>query len=90
VRRRRKVRAESWVHFHTFRHSRVTDLFEAGWTDEQVCEFLGHTDPGFTRRVYVHPLPKDPPPLPEDAGVATQVVTEPTETGRDEKVVAMP
>ena len=27
---------------------------------------------------------------PEDAGVATQVVTEPTETGRDEKVVAMP
>jgi len=65
-------RADSWVGFHTFRHTRATRLFRGhwdeaaaayvgGWNATQVCKFLGHTDPGFTLRTYVHLLPEDLP-----------------------------
>lgn len=57
-------RAESWVGFHTFRHTCATMLFRHGWNAVQVQKFLGHAEPGFTLRTYVHLLPED---LPEPA-----------------------
>jgi site-specific recombinase XerD len=44
-----------WVSFHTFRHSCASLLFEGGKNVKQVQEWLGHADPGFTLRTYVHP-----------------------------------
>jgi integrase len=45
---------ESWVGFHTFRHTCASLLFEAGRNVKQVADWLGHADPGFTLRTYVH------------------------------------
>jgi integrase len=45
-----------WVSFHTFRHSCASMLFEHGKNVKQVQEWLGHADPGFTLRTYVHLL----------------------------------
>jgi integrase len=45
---------ESWLSFHTFRHTCASLLFEAGRNVKQVQEWLGHADPGFTLRTYVH------------------------------------
>jgi integrase len=55
-------RADTWVGFHTFRHSCATTLIvEEGWSLEQVQVFLGHSDYATTRRYYVHLTPKDLP-----------------------------
>jgi integrase len=43
-----------WVHFHTFRHTCASMLFEGGKNIRQVCDWLGHADPAFTLRTYVH------------------------------------
>ena len=43
-----------WVSFHTFRHTCASLLFEAGRNVKQVQEWLGHADPSFTLRTYVH------------------------------------
>jgi integrase len=43
-----------WVGFHTFRHTCASLLFGAGKNVKQVQEWLGHHDPGFTLRTYVH------------------------------------
>jgi integrase len=43
-----------WVTFHTFRHTCASLLFEQGRNIKQVSEWLGHTDPSFTLRTYVH------------------------------------
>jgi integrase len=61
VRTSRGRRAETWVGFHTFRHTCATVLFRNGWNAVQVQRFLGHSDPGFTLRTYVHLLPEDLP-----------------------------
>jgi integrase len=45
-----------WVGFHTFRHTCASLLFEGGKNVKQVQEWLGHADPGFTLRTYVHLL----------------------------------
>jgi integrase len=45
-----------WVSFHIFRHTCASLLFAAGKTPKQVQTWLGHTDPAFTLRVYVHLL----------------------------------
>jgi integrase len=75
------LRPKSWVGFHTFRHTAATRLFIGqGWNAAQVCRFLGHTDPGFTLRTYVHLLPEDLP-VPDFGGNAG--ATEATETGRN-------
>jgi integrase len=50
-----------WIGFHTFRHTCATMLFRSGWNAVQVQKFLGHSDPGFTLRAYVHLLPEDLP-----------------------------
>jgi hypothetical protein len=42
------------ISFHTFRHTCASMLFEAGRNVKQVQEWLGHADPGFTLRTYVH------------------------------------
>lgn len=43
-----------WVHFHTFRHTCASILFESGKSIRQVAGWLGHSDPAFTLRTYVH------------------------------------
>ena len=45
-----------WVSFHTFRHTCASLLFEQGRNVKQVQEWLGHGDPSFTLRTYVHLL----------------------------------
>jgi integrase len=45
---------ESWVAFHTFRHTCASLLFEAGKNVRQVAAWLGHADPSFTLKTYVH------------------------------------
>jgi integrase len=56
----RKI-AQSWVGFHTFRHTCASVLFRQGWNAKQVQAFLGHHSPAFTLAVYVHLLPDDLP-----------------------------
>jgi integrase len=51
-----RPRSRSTVSFHTFRHTCASMLFEDGRNVKQVAEWLGHTDPGFTLRTYVHLL----------------------------------
>ena len=43
-----------WVSFHTFRHTCASLLFSAGKNVKQVQAWLGHADPGFTVRTYIH------------------------------------
>ena len=43
-----------WVSFHTFRHTCASLLFEAEKNVRQVADWLGHADPAFTLRTYVH------------------------------------
>jgi integrase len=45
-----------WVGFHTFRHTCASVLFAHGKDVKQVQTWLGHGDPGFTLRCYVHLL----------------------------------
>jgi integrase len=44
----------TWVSFHSFRHTCASLLFEDGRNIKQVQVWLGHADPGFTLRTYVH------------------------------------
>ena len=46
----------AWVSFHTFRHTCASLLFDQGRNVKQVQEWLGHADPSFTLRTYVHLL----------------------------------
>jgi integrase len=43
-----------WATFHTFRHTYASMLFANGKNPKQVQMWLGHSDPGFTLRAYVH------------------------------------
>jgi integrase len=45
-----------WATFHSFRHTCASLLFDDDRNVKQVAEWLGHTDPGFTLRTYVHLL----------------------------------
>ena len=45
-----------WVTFHAFRHTCASILFEQGKNIAQVSAWLGHADPAFTLRTYVHLL----------------------------------
>jgi integrase len=42
------------VTFHTLRHTCASLLIEAGRNVRQVADWLGHADPSFTLRTYVH------------------------------------
>jgi integrase len=46
----------AWVSFHTFRHTCASLLFDTGRNVKQVASWLGHADPAFTLRTYVHLL----------------------------------
>jgi integrase len=71
-----------WVGFHAFRHTCATRLFRSGWNAAQVQRFLGHSDPGFTLRRYIHLLDED---MPEPVSVGgNEVATRAAERGRDE------
>jgi integrase len=55
-------RSDSWVGFHSFRHTCATMLIvNEGWSLEQVQVYLGHADYATTRKYYVHLVPKDLP-----------------------------
>lgn len=43
-----------WVSFHNFRHTCASLLFASGKNVKQVQVWLGHADPGFTVRTYIH------------------------------------
>jgi integrase len=91
VKTKRGRRAETWVGFHTFRHTCATVLFRSGWNAAQVCRQLGHSDPGFTLRRYVHLLDTDLPEptvlaAAEASGVGNGWATRQAETGRNDKV----
>ena len=45
--------------YHRFRHTVATRLFAGGRNAVQVQRFLGHSDPAFTLRTYVHLLDRD-------------------------------
>jgi integrase len=48
-----------WAGFHTLRHTCATRLFADGRNAVQVQRWLGHSDPGFTLRTYLHLLDDD-------------------------------
>ena len=50
----RELIGMEWVSFHSFRHTCASLLFESGKDIRQVSEWLGHSDPAFTLRTYVH------------------------------------
>jgi integrase len=83
----RKRRAESWISFHTLRHTCATLLFRAGWNAVQVQRFLGHADAGFTLRTYVHLLDDDLPEVPFGAPrMGNEWATGAAENGREAAV----
>lgn len=43
-----------WVGFHSFRHTCASILFARGRDVKQVQVWLGHSNPGFTLRTYIH------------------------------------
>ncbi len=79
-----------WVHFHTFRHTCASLLFEAGKNIRQVCDFLGHADPAFTLRTYVHLIDEG---LGEvaflDGAVGNTWATQHPETAANDQVAAV-
>jgi integrase len=60
-----------WPGFLTLRHTCATRLFLAGASAPQVQRWLGHHDPGFTLRTYVHLLPTDLPDAEILAGLVS-------------------
>ncbi len=84
-------RAESWVGFHTFRHTCATMLFRNGWNGVQVQRWLGHHKASFTIDTYVHLLDGDisEPSFFDERTIAARWAggnkgaTRPSETGRD-------
>lgn len=67
-----------WVTFHTFRHTAASLLFASGKNAKQVAGWLGHSDPAFTLRTYVHLLDGglgDADALDGMVGVRTEVQT---------------
>jgi integrase len=58
----RGKRAETWVGFHTFRHTCATlKILEEGWSLEQVQVFLGHASYQTTAKFYAHLKSTDAP-----------------------------
>lgn len=42
---------------HALRHAYASVLLDAGESIKALSEYLGHSDPGFTVRMYTHLLP---------------------------------
>src|SRR6185436_19090959 len=43
-----------WATPHVFRHTLATELRDSGVHDTIIAAVLGHSDPNFTRRTYMH------------------------------------
>ena len=54
-----KAAGVPWMGFHTLRHTFASLLFDDGRNIKQVSALLGHADPAFTLRTYVHLLAGD-------------------------------
>lgn len=50
----RKLVQLEWVSFHAFRHTCASLLFAEGKNIKQIQTWLGHADPAFTLRTYIH------------------------------------
>jgi integrase len=74
-------RGESWVGFHTFRHTCATILFRRGWNAVQVQRWLGHHKPSFTLDTYVHLLDEDVREPTFFDGIAAECDPDVTRTG---------
>jgi integrase len=89
-----------WVGFHTFRHTCASMLFAKGKNAKQVSVWLGHPDPAFTLRTYIHLIDKGlgsadflddaHQELVGEPGVVTAAVTRPTETGANRGMANRP
>jgi len=49
-----KAAGVPWIGFHTCRHTCASRLLAGGKNIAQVSKWLGHADPAFTLRTYVH------------------------------------
>jgi integrase len=54
---------DPWPGFHALRHTAASRWFRAGVLLPVVSRMLGHSDPAFTFRVYVHMIPSDLPDM---------------------------
>jgi integrase len=84
---RKGRRAESWVGFHTFRHTCASMLFRAGWNAAQVQRHLGHHKASFTLDTYIHLLDEDVPEPTFFDAVGNRWATQAAESGRTGEVV---
>jgi integrase len=77
-----KAAGVPWAGFHTFRHTCASILFANGRNPNQVQMWLGHSDPGFTLRTYVHLIDDGlgDADFLDTAWVTTKVTTRPAET----------
>jgi integrase len=82
----RRDRAETWVGFHSLRHTCATILFRHGLNAKQVQMWLGHHSPAFTLATYVHLLPDDLP----DPAFLDELTVDGAESGRAEERAASP
>lgn len=55
--------ARPWPGFHTLRHTAASRWFRAGLSCEVVSRLLGHSNPAFTFRTYVHMIRSDLPDM---------------------------
>jgi integrase len=81
-----------WAGFHTLRHTAATRLFAAGRNAVQVQRWLGHSDPGFTLRTYVHLLNDDlgePLALPATGVSAVSAEHTPLDATRASEIEAL-
>jgi integrase len=87
VETKRCPRAETWVGFHTFRHTCATVLFGRGWNAVQVQRWLGHHSPSFTLDRYVGLLNEEipAPTFFDELEVGHTRATQAAETGRNEE-----
>ena len=58
-----EAKDKPWPGFHTLSRTCASRLFRAGLDAKRVQVILGHHDPGFTLRTYVHLVPSDLPDL---------------------------
>lgn len=82
-------RAETWVGFHTFRHTCASMLFRAGWNAAQVQRHLGHHKASFTLDTYIHLLDEDvpEPTFFDELEVGHTRATQAAESDRDAEAV---
>lgn len=76
--------------FHVLRHTFASVVLAAGETINQLAAWLGHSDPAFTYRTYVHFLPKSGSHAMKALGAWLGVPPEATEGGSPAKTPSVP